>query len=284
MDTRARTVERRIAELAGEISGRELAPDEPIGLDSLGHAELALAVEEDFGVWLPDGTASSTVRELSAAVRGRLPVTGRTAPLRPGIGSMNRLGKMVMRPILHGYYRLEVDGAERVPPLGPVILASNHDSFVDIPLLGVAVARPVWFMAKQELFRPGFRGWFFHALGGFPVRRDRNDLGAVRAGIAVLRWGWVLGMYPEGTRSTQLLPFLHGSAWLALVTGAPIVPVRVTGTRESMPPGALWPRRARVRIAFGEALRPDHERDPRVRLERARDLTLELRAAVAGPR
>lgn len=274
------SVESLVTELVREISGRETGPDDEIGLDSLGHAELALAIEERFRVWLPDAAASTTVEDVARAVRERLPVRGRTSPLRPGIGSMSGLGEMVMRPILEGYYLVRVEGAERVPMRGPVILASNHDSFVDIPLLAVVTPRPVWFMAKQELFRSAFRRWFLHAVGGFPVRRDLNDLASVRAALSVLRWGRVLGMYPEGTRSTQLLPFLGGSAWMALVTGAPIVPLRMTGTGDSMPPGSLWPRPGRVRIAFGEALRPGRELDARTRLERTRSITDELRAAV----
>ena len=282
MEVRAPTFEARLAEMIHEISGRRVLPDEVMGLDSLGHAELALAVQEEFGVWLPDGTGPGTVRETARAVQERLPVTGRTPPLRPGIGSIHPLGKAVTAPILDRYYGLEVEGAERVPSEGPVVLASNHDSFVDIPLLVRAVPRPIWFMAKQELFRWRFWAWFFHALGGFPVGRDRHDLSAVRAALAVLRWGRVLGMFPEGTRSVQLLPFLRGAAWMALVTGAPIVPLRITGTADSMPPGSLWPRRSHVRMAFGRAMRPGLEPDPRARLERAREVTADLRTAVEG--
>jgi 1-acyl-sn-glycerol-3-phosphate acyltransferase len=274
------SVEYLVAELVREISGREVGPRDSIGLDSLAHAELALAIEDRFGVWPPDASASTTVEEVARSVLERLPVRGRTSPVRPGIGSIIGLGEIVMRPLLDGYYRLRVEGADRIPGHGPVILVSNHDSFVDIPLLAVVTSRPVWFMAREELFRSAFGRWFFHALGGFPVRRDLNDLASVRAGLAVLRWGRLLGMYPEGTRSTQLLPFLAGPAWMGLVTGAPIVPLRMRGTGDSMPPGWVWPRPGRVKISFGEAIRPGRERDARTRLERARIITDELRAAV----
>jgi 1-acyl-sn-glycerol-3-phosphate acyltransferase len=275
------SVESLVAELVREISDREVGPDDSIGLDSLAHAELALAIEERFGVWPPDAAASTTVEEVARGVLERLPVRGRTSPIRPGIGSIIGLGEIVMRPLLDGYYRLRVEGADRIPGHGPVILVSNHDSFVDIPLLAVVTSRPVWFMAREELFRSAFGRWFFHALGGFPVRRDLNDLASIRAGLAVLRWGRMLGMYPEGTRSTQLLPFLAGSAWMALVTGAPLVPVRMLGTRESMPPGSLWPRPSEVHVLFGETILPGRERNPRTRLARAREITEELRAVVA---
>ena len=275
------SVNARVVELVREISGNEIATDDPIALDSLGHAELALAVEDEFGVWLPDGTAATTPREVADAIRDRLGETARTTPLRPGIGSLQLLGEAVLEPLLDRYYRLEVVGVGHVPARGPAILASNHDSFVDIPLMGRACPRPVSFMAKEELFRTGFGRWFFHVLGGFPVGRERNDLGSVRAALAVLRWGRVLGMYPEGTRSTRYLPFLAGTAWMALLAGAPIVPLRMIGTRESMPPGVLWPRRSQVRIVFGERIEPGWEANPRTRLARAREVTDELRDAIA---
>jgi 1-acyl-sn-glycerol-3-phosphate acyltransferase len=275
------SVDTRVVELIREISGNEIATDDPIALDSLGHAELALAVEDEFGVWLPDGTAATTPREVAEAIQDRLGETARTTPLRPGIGSLQLLGEAVLEPLLDHYYRLEVVGVGHVPARGPVILASNHDSFVDIPLMGRACPRPVSFMAKEELFRTGFGRWFFHVLGGFPVGRERNDLGSIRAGLDVLRWGRVLGMYPEGTRSTRYLPFLAGTAWMALAAGAPIVPLRMIGTRESMPPGALWPRRSQVRIVFGETIDPGRESNPRARLARAREVTDELRDAIA---
>jgi 1-acyl-sn-glycerol-3-phosphate acyltransferase len=278
VDTRAATVEARIVEVIGEITGREVGPDDPIGLDSLAHAELALALEEEFGAWLPDGSASTTVRQVALSLR-RQPA-GRAPLLRPGIGSIQGFCEAALNPILDRYYRLEILGEDHLPDEGGVVLASNHDSFIDIPLLGRACPRPVWFMAKEELFRSGFGRWFFHSLGGFPVSRDRNDLKSVRAGLTVLRWGRVLGMYPEGTRSTQLLPFLDGAAWMALVTGAPIVPLHIAGSVDSMPPGSLWPRPSHVRITVGPALWPDQEAGPRARLERARELTLDLRRAI----
>jgi 1-acyl-sn-glycerol-3-phosphate acyltransferase len=279
METTARALEARVAEVVGEISGRRVRADQEIGLDSLGHAELAMALEEELGVWLPDGSASTTVREIVEALRP-LQAAGRTPLLRPGIGEIQRLGEMVLGPIMDRYYRPEILGLEHVPPEGGVILVSNHDSFLDIPLLVRSSTRPVWFMSKEELFTTAFGRWFFHSLGGFPVSRDRNDLGSVRAGLAVLRWGRVLAMYPEGTRSTQLLPFLQGAAWMGLVTGAPIVPLRMTGTVDSMPPGSVWPRPSRVRITYGEALRPSAEPESRARLDRARELTMDLRREV----
>lgn len=183
-------------------------------------------------------------------------------------------------PVLSAYFRFEVEGSNRVPANGPVVLASNHDSLLDIPFLVMACPRAVWFMAKRELFESRRGAWLFHVLGGFPVDRLGPDARAVRAGLEVLEAGRVLGMYPEGTRSPDFLPFPPGAAWLALASGAPLVPVGITGTAEAMPRGATVPRRSRVRVRIGEPLRPGSEDDARARLERARAVSDELRAAV----
>jgi 1-acyl-sn-glycerol-3-phosphate acyltransferase len=146
--------------------------------------------------------------------------------------------------------------------------------------LVVASPRPVWFMAKVELFRGRAASELFHRFGGFPVRRDARDVRAVRSALEVLRRGRVLGMYPEGTRAAHLQPFLPGAAWLSLATGAPIVPVGVSGTAEAMPRGSRLPRRTSVSVRFGPPIEPGSDGDPRARLERAREVTEELRSAV----
>jgi len=135
-------------------------------------------------------------------------------------------------------------------------------------------------MAKVELFRGPLASKLFHACGGFPVRRGGRDLGAVRAALEVVRRGRLLGMYPEGTRAARLQAFLPGAAWLALATGAPLIPVGVSGTAEAMPRGSRVPRRTSVTVRFGEAIDPGKEDDPPARLERARGVTEDLRSAV----
>jgi 1-acyl-sn-glycerol-3-phosphate acyltransferase len=277
-------VQRQEADLAGRVEGvvRRVTgrSSGALDVDSLGAADLVLALEEELGIRLDDA-APRTVEE--AMEWCRKAEAGRAAPvLGPDIGHLQWLSDSLLETPLRAYFRLEVQGVEHVPSTGPVILASNHDSLLDIPFLGIAAPRRVVFMAKRELFAPGFATWFFHVLGGFPVVRSGPDVRAVRAGLEVLAEGRALGMYPEGTRSRDFLPFRPGAAWLALASGAPLVPVGVTGTAAAMPRGSRFPRRSRVRVGFGEPMSPGREDDPRARLRRAREVTDELRVRVSG--
>lgn len=170
--------------------------------------------------------------------------------LAPETGRLQPLVAALVRPPLSLYFRLEVRGLEHVPRRGPAILAPKHDSMWDVPFVAVASPRTVLFMAKEDVFGNPFKRWFFTELGGFPVRRGRGDAAAVRAARAVLRSGRVLGIFPEGTRHPGGVGTLHtGAARLALSSGAPLIPVGLTGT------GEIWsgsvPRPAPVTVTFG---------------------------------
>ena len=187
----------------------------------------------------------------------------------------------ILRPFCRWWFTLDVRGTEYLPRTGPVVLCINHESLLDIPLVGVASQRPIRMMAKRELFAKPAGSRFFHELGGFPVERGAFDLRAVEIGLAVLRRGEVLGMYPEGTRTPgTLLPFLPGAAWLALSTGAPLVPCAITGTHDAMPKGAKFFKRVPIRIEFGPAISVEREHDPIRRRERAVQLTEALRGEI----
>ena len=151
---------------------------------------------------------------------------------------------------------MRVEGLNRLPRQGPVILAINHLSMLDPILVGAVVPRVIHFMAKEELFRYPGLGWLLRRVHAFPVRRGQADREALATALQLLRAGEVVGIFPEGTRSAdgRLLPLQSGTAFLALKSGATVVPVAIAGTQQAMPKGALWPRRARVRIQVGEAL------------------------------
>lgn len=153
-------------------------------------------------------------------------------------------------------YRIRLDGVERIPSTGPVILAPNHRSFMDSIFLCAAAARPVFFVAKAEYFDHRLTRWIFTGTGQIPLRR--GSPGAVLQAMAdaerVLGRGGILGIYPEGTRSRDGL--LHrgslGPARLALATGAPIVPVGLIGTEAVQEVGRRAPRIGlEVTIRFG---------------------------------
>ncbi len=251
-----------------------------LGLDSLACADLAVALEHQFGVRLADNdvTGHSTVAEVTATVRQEMPARRR---IPEGLGGHQRLVTKLVGPVLRWFLRMQVTGEEHVPPTGPVIMAANHRSFWDIPVHVIASPRPVVFMAKQELYRGPVTRWMFRTLGGFPVRRETADIRAIDTALALLEQDEVVGVYPEGTRSRtgEMLPFLKGAAWLALRTGAPIVPCGLKGT-ERRRTGTRWPLRRQVRVTFGVPLSVDAEVDPRVRRERAEVLTEELLDAI----
>ena len=171
--------------------------------------------------------------------------------------------KMFLTPILRVVYRIRVEGREHLPKHGPVILASNHRSFLDSIFIPLIVRRRVTFVAKAEYFDDPKTAWFFRAVGQIPIRREGGSAseGALSAATDVLESGGVFGIYPEGTRTRDGL--LHkgktGVARLALGTGAPIVPVGLIGTDECQPTNAKLPRLFRkVTIRFGPPLAMGH--------------------------
>ena len=276
--------ERALA-LVQELAGARvrIEPDmrlDDAGLDSLAFAELAAALELDLGVDLSlepvDGT--DRIEDVMRAVEEAPTSDGPTA-LPRGIRSLQGPAALLGGPALRWWFRLRVEGAGHVPERGPAIVAMNHESALDIPLVVAASRRPITFMAKKELFKNGFASWSLHALGGFRVDRDRFDLVAVHRALAALERGDVLGMYPEGTRSPgRLLPFLHGAAWLALHAGVPLVPCSISGTEHAG--RATSPGRVPVRIRFHEAIAVERADDPAERRRRAEQLTSRLRGAI----
>ena len=164
--------------------------------------------------------------------------------------------KAVLTPILWVVYRIHVDGREHLPAQGPVILASNHRSFLDSIFVPLLVRRRVTFVAKAEYFDSKKTAWFFRGVGQIPIRREGGSASerALASATEVLEGGGVFGIYPEGTRTRD--GYLHrghtGVARLALATGAPIVPVGLIGTDECQPTNAKLPRLfRRVTIRFG---------------------------------
>ncbi len=289
MDRAAARALELIAAMAGEgvvAPGQPLEPATPLaalGLDSLAVAEIALALEEELGVALSDPLldGSATVGDLLAIVEGAVEGGGTDGPsaVPPAVGRLQAVARLLGGSALRWWLDLRVEGAEHVPEHGPAIVAMNHESALDIPVVVAACPRPITFMAKRELFKGPFTSWALERLGGFRVARERYDLRAVRLALGVLRRGQVLGMYPEGTRAPgELLPFLPGSAWLALRTGAPLVPTAILGTERAGE--ATRPRRIRVRVRFGAPIAVAVEPDPRVRRRRADALTQELRASM----
>ena len=180
---------------------------------------------------------------------------------------MSRLSRSVLKMILgvlmRVLYRPVVEGVERIPGEGPVILAGNHVTFIDSMFLSLVVDRQVYFIGKDEYVTGrGVKGrlmaWFFTTCGMIPVDRDggRGGVAALMTGRRVLDEGRIFGIYPEGTRSPdgRLYRGRTGVARLTLMTGAPVVPFAVIGTDKVQPDGSGMPRIAPVSVRFGPVL------------------------------
>lgn len=168
--------------------------------------------------------------------------------------------KVVITPLLYLLFRVKATGTRNVPRTGPVILASNHHSFIDSIFLPLVIRRRVTFVAKAEYFESWKTAWFFRAVGMIPLKRDGGTASerALFAAQEVLNGGGVLGIYPEGTRSPdgRLYKGHTGVARLAMQCGAAVVPVAQFGTAEVQPIGAKSIRPfKRVEVRMGEPLR-----------------------------
>ncbi|MEJ3744368.1 lysophospholipid acyltransferase family protein [Actinomycetes bacterium KLBMP 9797] len=164
----------------------------------------------------------------------------------------------LLAPLARLVYRPVVEGRHHVPRRGPVILASNHLSFIDSWVIPMAAPRPVAFLAKAEYFDKWHTRALFGALGAVPVRRGahRAAQASLDAALRVLDAGGAFGIYPEGTRSRdgRLYRGRTGVGWLALTARAPVVPVALAGTEKIQPVGSRLPRIHRVTVRFGAPL------------------------------
>ena len=161
--------------------------------------------------------------------------------------------RAVAKPALILYFRLSREGRDHIPE-GGVILSSNHRSFLDPFVLGCCVPRPIYFVAKAELFRHPFVGWLLNCLGAFPVRRGESDEESVATSLALLERGEAVVIFPEGTRVTRgsLGRPKRGVGRLALESGAPVVPVAVSGSEHARRGWRV--RSVKVHLRFGPPL------------------------------
>ncbi|MBL0926510.1 MAG: 1-acyl-sn-glycerol-3-phosphate acyltransferase [Phycisphaerales bacterium] len=154
-------------------------------------------------------------------------------------------------------YRLRRIDPHRLPATGPVILAANHLSLLDPPLVGIAYThRQVTFLARDTLFR-GLFGRLISALNSIPIRRGAGDTGAIKACLAALERGDALLMFPEGTRSPdgRVAPFQRGLSIIVKKARCPVVPVAIDGPFEVWPRGRKLPRLlGRVAVRTGEPM------------------------------
>jgi 1-acyl-sn-glycerol-3-phosphate acyltransferase len=183
-------------------------------------------------------------------------------------------------------FRFQVVGQERVPKRGGVLVAANHASYLDIPLLGSALRRRAWYMGRQDLFGPRVFKWMCRELGWIPIRLNRLDRGGFAKAVALIKEGKVVVIYPEGTRTVDgaLQPGKPGLGVIVEETGCPVVPAYIAGAYDVLPTGRAWVRFKPVQVAFGEPIdfTKDRERFPGKEFYRHVSRTVMARIAEVG--
>src|SRR5271154_6273643 len=158
--------------------------------------------------------------------------------------------RAVLVPFFLVYFRMRRVGREHLPRSGPLLLASNHRIFLDPFVIGTLVRRPVYYMAKRELFEKRWQAVLLNALGAFPVDRGSGDSDAMATARAILARGDCVVVFPEGTRVRPgpLGDPRRGVGRLALETGAPVAPVAVIGSDGVRRGWRIRPRKVRLRV------------------------------------
>lgn len=172
----------------------------------------------------------------------------------PRPGAVFFIGRAILRPLLRLRFRPRIAGREHIPERGPVLLASNHLSALDTILIPSFSTRQVQFLAKSSLFESRIGGWFMRGIGAIPVLREAGPAAqaALDAGREVLASGRVFAVFPEGSRSRdgRLYRGRGGAAFLALETGAQVVPVGLIGTNRELRDPRTG-RAPRLEVRFG---------------------------------
>ncbi len=169
----------------------------------------------------------------------------------------------VVSPMLHTYFRVRIYGAENVPHQGRLVVASNHASDFDPPIVSSCVRRPVAYMAKQELFEVPVLSTLIRWYGAYPVNRGSADRSAIRSALASLEEGWATGVFLQGTRTPdgRVTEPKLGAALIAQKAQAPLLPVCLWGTHNIVSKGQYLPKKVPLTIRIGTLIDPPKSSD-----------------------
>ncbi|KKN12437.1 hypothetical protein LCGC14_1016420 [marine sediment metagenome] len=170
---------------------------------------------------------------------------------------LTRLEYWLGYAFLRIFHRFKVIGKENVPMEGGLVITSNHASYYDPPVVGAAIfPRRAYYMAKSELFKSSLIARLLKRFGAFPVKRDKMNKNALKFSMAILKKKRAICVFPQGSRQretdTSSQEASQGAAFLALKTGSQILPVRLIGTENIMPPKSIFPRPARITVVIGK--------------------------------
>lgn len=200
-----------------------------------------------------------------------------------------RCGWIFFRAVFAVYFRWRVFNPERVPQTGAVILASNHASYLDPPLVGAGLRRSINYLARESLFRFPGMGWLLHRWKAVPVDRDGGGAKGLKIILERLLGGAGIILFPEGTRTSdgKLQPARSGIGLVVAKSAAPVVPVRVFGTFEAYGRNHKLPRPKRIAVKYGlpmsfETLRAEAKACDKARLKEIyQEIADEIMAAIA---
>jgi 1-acyl-sn-glycerol-3-phosphate acyltransferase len=182
-------------------------------------------------------------------------------------------------------FRGEIAGLENVPRTGAYIVAANHASLLDPPIVGLYLPRPVRFFARQTLWKPGLASWWLDSVGCIAVDRDGgNDFGALKKVLAVLKEGNVVILFPEGTRSPdgRLQPPKPGVGFIACHAKVPVVPARIFGSADAFGKAGRFRPGTPVAVTYGRPLLPADYDDPAAGRDRSQRAAERIMDAIAG--
>ena len=189
-----------------------------------------------------------------------------------------------LRVMFDMFFRGEVVGLENLPTSGAFLIAANHASHLDPPLIGSHVPRQMSFFARKTLWKGGFSTWWLDAVGTIPVDRDSADVGALKRVLRALADGKVMILFPEGTRSPdgKLQEPKPGVGFIVCKTQVPVVPARIFGSFDAFGKGAKVPRLGTpVTVVFGKPIPPAVYDDPGAGKERYQVASARIMAEIA---
>ncbi|MBN8456425.1 MAG: 1-acyl-sn-glycerol-3-phosphate acyltransferase [Verrucomicrobia bacterium] len=165
-------------------------------------------------------------------------------------------GWMLFGSLFRSLFGMKVTGREHLVTEGPVLIVSNHQSFIDPPLIGNLYRHAIWYLARKTLFT-GFAGWLYPRWQAIPVDQDRPDMASLKTVIKLLKEGEPVLIFPEGERtgSGDLGEAAPGVGLVAAKAGAPIQPVRIRGAYEALPRGSARVKFTRISVTIGPAIR-----------------------------
>jgi len=187
--------------------------------------------------------------------------------------SMKLLGIILFKILFY----LEVKGRENIPKKGPFILASNHTSYLDPLVLGVASPRPLYYLAKISLFKNPVFSSFIQILGAIPLERDSSSSYTLRSALKLIKNGHGVVIFPEGTRSEdgKIKDGKGGVGFLSLKSSAPVIPVKIKGTGKALPVRGKFVKPTKVKVIIGQPLyfgKEDYSEIGKIVMEKVRSL------------